>query len=89
MNTDFKILDEQYIRGRIWSFVRFKKYLHEIAHIFCEELKYDKDDIVEVSLSDDGNTVWIHFTSGSIGFSSNFLWDKNVREDFKKQYEIN
>ena len=89
MNTDFKILDEQYARGRIWSFVRFKKYLHEIAHIFCEELKYDKDEIVEVSLSDDGKTVWIHFISGSIGFSSNFLWDKNVREEFKKQYEIN
>ena len=88
METNFRILDEQYVRGRIWSFTRFQKYLREIAYIFCEEFQYDKDDIVEVSLSDDGKTVWVHFDSGTIGFASELLWDKNVRETFKKNFEV-
>jgi len=89
MNSDFRILNEQYVRGRIWSFTRFNKYIREIAHIFCEEFQYDKDDIIEVSLSDDGKTVWVHFDSGTIGFASELLWDKNVRETFRKQNEPN
>ena len=88
MNSDFRILDEQYVRGRIWSFTRFQKYLREIAYIFCEEFQYDKDDIIEVSLSDDGKTVWVHFDSGTIGFASELLWDKNVRETFRKNFEV-
>ena len=88
METDFRILDEQYVRGRIWSFTRFQKYLREIAYIFCEEFQYDKDDIIEVSLSDDGKTVWVHFDSGTIGFASELLWDKNVRETFRKNFEV-
>ena len=88
METDFRILDEQYVRGRIWSFTRFHKYLREIAYIFCEEFQYDKDDIIEVSLSDDGKTVWVHFDSGTIGFASELLWDKNVRETFRKNFEV-
>ena len=88
MSTEPKIHSEEYVRGRIYSFVRFKKYLHEIAYIFCEEFQYDKDDIIEVSVSDDSKTVWIHFDSGTIGFASELLWDKNVRETFRKNYEI-
>jgi hypothetical protein len=88
MKADTKILSEQYTRGRIYSFVKFRKYLQEIAYIFCEEFKYDKDDIIEVSLSDDGKTVWIHFDSGTIGFASELLWDQNVRETFKKNFEV-
>ena len=88
MEVDSKILSEQYIRGRIYSFVRFKKYLLEIAYIFCEEFQYDKDDIIEVSLSDDGKTVWIHFNSGTLGFASELLWDQNVRETFRKSFEV-
>jgi len=88
MQTNPKIYGEEYVRGRIYSFVKFKKYLQEIAHIFCEEFQYDKDDIIEVSLSDDGKTVWVHFDSGTIGFASELLWDKNVRETFKKNYEV-
>ena len=87
METEIKILSEQYVRGRIWSFIRFQKYLREIAHIFCEEFNYSKDDIIEVSLSDDGKTVWIYYDSGTIGFASEFLWDQNVRESFRKQNE--
>ena len=88
MNTDPKIYGEEYVRGRIYSFIKFKAYLSKIASIFCEEFQYDKDDIIEVSLSDDGKTVWVHFDSGTIGFASELLWDKNVRETFKKNYEI-
>ena len=88
MNTDTKIYGEEYVRGRIWSFTRFHKYLREIAYIFCEEFQYDKDDIIEVSLSDDGKTVWVHFDSGTIGFASELLWDKNVRETFRKNFEV-
>ena len=87
METEVKILSEQYVRGRIWSFVRFQKYLREIAYIFCEEFHYSKDDIIEVSMSDDGKTVWIYYDSGTIGFASEFLWDQNVRESFRKQNE--
>jgi len=87
MNTDIKILDEQYVRGFIWSFTRFQKYLREIAYIFCEEFNYSKDNIIEVSLSDDGKTVWIYYDDGTIGFASEFLWDENVRESFRKQNE--
>ena len=88
MEPEVEILDEQYVRGRIWSFTRFQKYLREIAYIFCEEFHYSKDDIIEVSLSDDGKTVWIHYDDGTIGFASEFLWDKNVRETFRKNYEV-
>jgi hypothetical protein len=87
MQTDQRIYSEEYVKGRIYSFVRFRKYLHEIAFIFCEEYQYDKDDIIEVSLSDDGKTVWVHFDSGTIGFASELLWDKNVRQTFRKQNE--
>ena len=88
MSTDPKIHGEEYVRGRIWSFIRFHKYLREIANIFCEEFQYVKDDIIEVSMSDDGKTVWVHFDSGTIGFASELLWDKNVRETFRKNFEI-
>lgn len=89
MPTDCKIYGEEYVRGRIYSFARLNKYLSEIAYIFCEEFQYDKEDIIEVSLSDDGKSVWVHFDSGTIGFASELLWDKNVRETFKKNFEVN
>jgi len=88
MNTDLKIYGEEYVRGRIYSFIRFHAYLRKIASIFCEEFQYNKDDIIEVCLSDDGKTVWVHFDSGTIGFASELLWDKNVRETFKKNFEV-
>jgi hypothetical protein len=88
MNTDPKIYGEEYVRGRIYSFIRFHAYLRKIASIFCEEFQCNKDDIIEVCLSDDGKTVWVHFDSGTIGFASELLWDKNVRETFKKNFEV-
>ena len=88
MNTDPKIYGEEYVRGRIYSFIRFHAYLRKIASIFCEEFQYNKDDVIEVCLSDDGKTVWVHFDSGTIGFASELIWDKNVRETFKKNFEV-
>ena len=88
MNTDPKIYGEEYVRGRIYSFIRFHAYLRKIASIFCEEFQYNKDDIIEVCLSDDGKTVWVHFDSGTIGFASELHWDKNVRETFRKNFEV-
>ena len=88
MQTDPKIYGEEYVRGRIYSFIRFHAYLRKIASIFCEEFQYNKDDIIEVCLSDDGKTVWVHFDSGTIGFASELLWDKNVRETFRKNFEV-
>ncbi len=88
MQTEPKIYSEEYVKGRIWSFITFHSYLRKIASIFCEEFQYDKDDIVEVCLSDDGKTVWVHFDSGTIGFASELLWDKNVRETFRKNFEV-
>lgn len=88
MSTEQSIYSEQYVKGRIYSFIKFKAYLSKIAFIFCEEFQYDKDDIIEVSMSDDSKTVWIHFDSGTIGFASELLWDKNVRETFRKNFEV-
>jgi hypothetical protein len=88
MKSDPKILSEQYVRGRMYSFIRFKKYLQEVANIFCEEFQFDKNDIIEVSLSNNGKTVWIHFDSGTIGFASELLWDQNVRQTFRKSFEV-
>jgi hypothetical protein len=88
MSTEQFIYSEEYVRGRIYSFIKFKAYLRKIAFIFCEEFQYDKDDIIEVSMSDDSKTVWIHFDSGTIGFASELLWDKNVRETFRKNFEV-
>jgi hypothetical protein len=72
----------------MYSFIRFKKYLQEVANIFCEEFQFDKNDIIEVSLSNNGKTVWIHFDSGTIGFASELLWDQNVRQTFRKSFEV-
>ena len=82
------IYSEDYVRGRIYSFLNFKKYMKKVADIVCEEFQHDKNDIIEVSLSDDGTTVWIHFDSGTVGFASELLWDKNVRETIRKIFEV-
>ncbi len=88
MEADPKILSEQYIRGRIYSHLRFKKYMQEIANIFCEEFLLDKDELITVDLSEDGKTVFLIFKDGDIGFASELLWDKNVRETFRKSFEV-
>ncbi len=89
MNTDEFIYSESFVRGRIYSFLKFKKYMKKIAHIFCEEFHLDKDELITVDLSEDGKIVYLIFKDGDIGFASEFLWDQNVRENFRKSFEVN
>ena len=63
--------------------------MQEIANIFCEEFLLDKDELITVDLSEDGKTVFLIFKDGDIGFASELLWDKNVRETFRKNFEVN
>ena len=63
--------------------------MKEIADIFCEEFHLDKSQVLDIDLSEDGKTVFLTFESGEIGFASEFLWDQNVRENFRKSFEVN
>ena len=82
------IYNEAYVRGRIYSYLKFQKYMKEIADIFCEEFHLEKSEVQHVFLSKDGKTVYLRFDESEIGFSSEFLWDQNVRESFKKSFEV-
>jgi len=88
METDRFIYSESYIRGRIYSYLKFKKYMKEIADIFCEEFHLDKSQVLGLDLSEDGKTVFLNFEDGEIGFASELLWDKNARETFRKNFEV-
>jgi hypothetical protein len=63
--------------------------MKEIADIFCEEFHLDKSQVLGLDLSEDGKTVFLIFKDGDIGFASEFLWDKNVRETFRKNFGVN
>jgi hypothetical protein len=89
MNTEPFIYSEDYIRGRIYSFVKFKKYMKQVADIFCEEFHLNKNEVIGLDLTDDGKIVYLIFENGEIGFASDFLWDQNVRENFRKSFEVN
>jgi hypothetical protein len=88
MSADRFIYSESYIRGRIYSYLKFKKYMKEISDIFCEEFHLDKSQVLGVNLSEDGKTVYLDFEDGEIGFASEMLWDQNVRETFRKSFEV-
>jgi hypothetical protein len=89
MNTEPSIYSEDYVRGRIYSFIKFKKYIKQVADIFCEEFHLDKNEVIDINLSEDGKIVYLIFENGEIGFASDFLWDQNVRENFRKSFEVN
>ena len=42
MHTDQFIYSEEFIRGRIYSYLRFQKYMTKIAEIVCKELDMDE-----------------------------------------------
>jgi len=88
MSTDRFIYSSDYIRGRIYSYLKFKKYMKEIAYIFCEEFHLDKSQVLDIDLSEDGKTVFLNFEDGEIGFASELLWNQNVRETFRKSFEV-
>jgi hypothetical protein len=72
------IYSEDFVRGRIYSYLKFNKYMTSVAEIVCKELDID-DEIVSVSLNTSGDTVFVYFKDNSFGFDSCFLWDKNLK----------
>jgi len=72
------IYSEAFVRGRMYSYLKFEKYMTSVAEIVCKELDID-DEIVSVSLNTSGDTVFVYFEDNSFGFDSCFLWDKNLK----------
>lgn len=83
MEAGPKIYSEEYVRGRIWSFTRFNKYLRQVAEIICEEMQ-ENEEIIDVNMSPNGKTVWVSFKDSEFGFDSALLWDKDVRKTVQK-----
>jgi hypothetical protein len=78
METDQFIYSQGYISGRIYSYLKFKKYITKIAEIVCDEMQ-DNQEIIDVNITPDGKTVWVTFKDSEFGFDSSLLWDKNIR----------
>ena len=78
MSTDQFIYSEEFVRGRIYSYLRFQKYMTSIAEIVCKELDMD-EKIVSIRLNSSGDTVFVEFEDSSFGFDAAFLWDKNLK----------
>ena len=86
MSTE-TIYSEEYVRGRIYSYLKFHKYLKSIAKIVCEVWDFKYEDMLGIELSEDGKIVWMHFEVTDFGFDSDLLWDKNIRETLEKDFE--
>jgi hypothetical protein len=80
------IYSEAFVRGRMYSYLKFEKYMTSVADIVCKELDID-DEIVSVSLNTSGNTVFVYFKDNSLGFDSCFLWDKNLKNTIENYIE--
>ena len=78
MDNDQFIYSEDFVRGRIYSYLKFQKYMTSIAEIICKELDMN-EKIVSVSLNSSGDTVFVQFEDSSFGFDSAFLWDRNLK----------
>ena len=78
MSTEQFIYSEEFIRGRIYSYLRFQKYMTSIAKIVCKELDMN-EKIISVQLNPSGDTVFVEFEDSSFGFDAAFLWDKNLK----------
>ena len=79
MITEQFIYSEEYVRGRIYSYLKFHKYMTSVAEIVCKELGFH-DKIISVNLNASGNTVFVNFEKSSFGFEANFLWDRNLKD---------
>lgn len=78
MQTDQFIYSEEFVRGRIYSYLIFQKYMTKIAELVCKELGMD-ENIISVNLNSSGDTVFVKFEESEFGFDSSFLWDKNLK----------
>ena len=65
--------------GLLDSYLKFKKYVRNIAEIVCDEMQ-DNQEIIDVNITPDGKTVWVSFKDSEFGFDSALLWDKNIRK---------
>ena len=83
MSTEQFIYSHEYVSARIYSFLKFKKYMKSLAEIICEEMQ-ENEEIIDVNMSPDGKTVWVSFKDSEFGFDSALLWDKNVRKTVQK-----
>ena len=79
MNVEQFIYSHEYISARIYSYLKFKKYVRNIAEIVCDEMQ-DNQEIIDVNITPDGKTVWVSFKDSEFGFDSALLWDKNIRK---------
>ena len=82
MNTEQFIYSEDFVRGRIYSYLKFQKYMESVAKIVCDELDYGK--FKSVRLDPKGDTVWVEFEETEFGFDASFLWDKNLKETIER-----
>jgi hypothetical protein len=78
MSTEQFIYSEDVTRGRIYTYLKFQKYMNSIADIVCKELGIN-EKIISVSLNDSGDTVFVKFEESEFGFDACFLWDKNLK----------
>ena len=83
MSTEQFIYSQEYVSARIYSFLKFKKYMNSLAEIICEEMQ-ENEEIIDVNMSPDGKTVWVSFKDSEFGFDSALLWDKDVRKTVQK-----
>ena len=83
MNTEQFIYSHEYVSARIYSFLKFKKYMKSLSEIICEEMQ-ENEEIIDVNMSPDGKTVWVSFKDSEFGFDSALLWDKDVRKTVQK-----
>jgi hypothetical protein len=58
MSTEQFIYSEDVTRGRIYTYLKFQKYMNSIADIVCKELGMN-EKIISVSLNDSGDTVFV------------------------------
>lgn len=72
------IYSEDFVRGRIYSYLKFQKYMTDIADLVCQELGIE-DPILSVELSPNGDTVFVKFVDSSFSFDAAFLWDKDLK----------
>ena len=82
MSTEQFIYSEDFVRGRIYSYLRFQKYMESVAKIVCDELDYGK--FKSVRLDPKGDTVWVEFEETEFGFDASFLWDKKLKETIER-----
>ena len=82
MSTEQFIYSEDFVRGRIYSYLKFQKYMESVAKIVCDELDYGV--FKSVRLDPKGDTVWVEFEETEFGFDVSFLWDKKLKETIER-----